>query len=452
MPNSPVVQYILDHMGDMLNRDLLIELFTLPDRAVATTNAEGFLVADFPVPPYQGKLVAHGDHFGRLEVFKRIPNTKTYRITLSKTDIPYSEDEDEPLMTPHDQATIPPGYVENLKNDKPYKTTIGRVFLNYLLFALPFKDLIPFWDGVWDSGRLESLVSNLIIQKKVNVDQVNQYVQNLYYIGHSPEFVSPNMTIKSLTTAPDIEQKKKELWEKYGQAIENGDASAMASYEQELIKYDKAYLKGDDSMRYLLKGKFFGVVRKKLYLTTGMVEQFGEKGQFNFIPNALEEGWTQKAFPVIANEIRAGSYSRARETAKGGEDSKFILRVFQNTRIIEDDCKSKKTLDVEIRADNSFDYLYRNFYVDNGTLETVTDTNHKDLVGKKVRFRSPMYCNTKGGYCYRCMGKLFENTQQEVLASSIQNLSSSFLNASLKLMHGVEIKTVDIGDLDQYVI
>lgn len=322
--------------------------------------------------------------------------------------------------------------------------------MNYFLLVYPFNDLVPYWDAIWSSGKLEGIISDLIIQKKVTVDQVNTFVENMYFIGHSPEFVSPNLSEKSLSTSPDINKKKDELWEKYGPAIEAGDAVAMANFEQELIQFDKDYLGDDEAMRYLLKGKFFNVVRKKLFLTHGMVESFGTKGQYSFIKNSLEQGWTEDSFPVIANEIRAGSYSRARETAKGGEDSKFILRVFQNTRIVEQDCNTKRFFAVSVRPDIAKDYLYRNYISGDGSVKTVDENT--PIAGKIMKFRSPLFCNTQGGYCFTCMGKLFETTQQKVLASSIQNLSSSFLTMSLKSMHGLSIKTVDVSDINSFLL
>lgn len=451
MANTPIVNLILKYPGDFLNRDMLIEIFTLPERHVAKIDQKNKqTVVELPVAPYVGKLVVLGSEFVRILTFNRVRDTDTYQITTEPTGVVYDEKEDAPLVVPKDECLITNQSIANYKGEDALATTIGRFLMNYFLFVYPFGDLVPYWDDTWSSGKLESIISDLVIQKKINVDQLNTFVENMYFIGHSPEFVSPNLSEKSLTTSPDINKKKDELWEKYGPAIEAGDAVAMASFEQELIQFDKDYLGDDESMRYLLKGKFFNVVRKKLFLTHGMVESFGAKGQYDFIKNSLEQGWTEKSFPVIANEIRAGSYSRARETAKGGEDSKFILRVFQNTRIIEEDCKTKRFFAISVRKDNAKDYLYRNYIADDGSIKTVDENTA--LAGKVIKFRSPLYCETQGGYCYTCMGKLFENTRQAVLASSIQNLSSSFLTASLKSMHGLSVKTVDVSDLNSFLL
>lgn len=451
--NTPVVASILNHLDDLLYRDFLIEIFTLPDRSpvlVETSTQKTYIESESF--PYVGKLVTDGGFFKRVSAYKKIPNKKAFYVSLEDTGIPYDPNEENPLITPHDTAIISTKEMINYKGDDVLITTIGRVIINYLLFVKPFGSILPYWDDIWSSGKLEATIADLLIQQKVTVQQMNTFVENLYFVGHSPELVAPNITEKSLMTDPNIKKIKADLMKTYGEAIENGDAAAMVAVEQALIKADKAYLEGDDSMRYLLKGKFFNTVRKKLWLTHGMVEQFGSSGQFNFIDNSLEEGWTQKNFPKIANEIRDGSYSRARETAKGGEDSKFILRVFQNTRVLEPDCGTKRTFDIEIRSDNAFDYLYRNYYDESGTQQTVSEDTFRQLVGKTVRFRSPMYCNTQGGYCYACMGKLFENTQQKVLATSIQSLTSSFLTASLKKVHGSSVSTINIDSLNEFIL
>jgi hypothetical protein len=226
----------------------------------------------------------------------------------------------------------------------------------------------------------------------------------------------------------------------------------MTTVEQELIALDKAYLKDDPSMGYYtaLGGKAFNVQRKKMFLTGGMVEQFGNKGHFDFVPQSLEDGWTEESLPIIANEIRAGSFSRAKETAKGGEEGKFLMRMFQNIRITEDDCGTRHTIPLLLKPATAYLYRYRTILLPGGRKVILDDTTLPQYIGKQVNLRSPMACASKSGYCYTCMGELFRSLNQRVLSMRANAISAWMVTSSLKLMHGKSFQATKITSLNPY--
>lgn len=451
MLNTPVVQYILDHLVDFKWRDVVQEFFTNPDRVIGVYNAATHrytVVA--PGGVFVGFLFAVDGLLFRVTAYDRESADNTYSVAAEPTGIAVTDD--HPIASPQDPCILTKGVVANYTDDAPLQTTVGRVYMNYMLFADPFGDVVPFINTAMKAGAIETILSDIATRKLVTTDQFLHHVRNKNFIAHSPEFVAPNLTPKSMVTDPRVETRKKELLAQYGDRIKAGDATAMAAVEDELIAMDKAWLKGDPSMRFMLKGKYFTNVRKKLLLTHGSVEKFGSDGEYTFVPNSLEEGYTQQSFATIANEVRAGSYSRARETAKGGEESKFLLRVFQNTRITEQDCHSKRYLEVRIGKHNSAEYIYRNYLTPDGTLGVVSEDNHTTLEGSTVRFRSPMYCSTKGGYCYTCMGKLFENIGQKALASAANEIGSAMLAGALAKIHKSGVAITELGDIDDYIV
>lgn len=471
---TPLQKYVVDHPELLMWRDYVQELLTIPERIVVYTDydhdGDESRQWDYVVtagPMYNGKLVVRNftstrsefvaiTHFGddlmhEYHIDSDDENgEKRYAVSWEPTGIPYLGDE-EPLVIAHEELPLPAGKIANYPKGDVMMTTFGRFFWNYWVFAQPFGDIFPYYNQKWKPSHIQSLIYDKVRTQEVTRDQYNAYANNMYAFGSCSEFCVPNITRKALTKPPEFDKIRDIAWKKYGPAIESGDAVAMSQYEQELITYLKENLKGDEATDYLTSGKVWNVVMKNLFATKGMVEQFGNEGQFDFVKRPLEEGWDPNDFPVLTNNIRSGSYSRAMETAKGGEESKFILRVFQNTRIVENDCKTKRTLDVLFGDHNSYEYVYRNAMV-NGKLTNITKDNHTSFVGKVVKLRSPMYCSSENGYCYTCMGELFKDLGQNNLATVMNSLAESFTTGALKKMHGTSVKTVDVSDINKFLL
>jgi hypothetical protein len=451
---DPIIRHILSYPQDFLWRDYIQELVTIPERilgyrSVDPTNGHVVTVTT-ESPLYQGKLIGVDKLFYRIESFLKTKEKNTYTVSVSETGIPFTED----LLVSHRTPFIlESGYIANYMTGDPITTSVGRFMINFLILAYPFGDIVPYINKVWKSSEIESIVSDLIINQKITNAQFSVYADNLMYIGHSPEFVSPNLTPKSLTTSKDIKAKKAELLAKYKDRLEKGDPTAMAQIQAELVAFDKDYLKGDEAMNFLLKSKYFDVVRKKLFLTHGMVESFGSPGEFEFIPNSLQEGWTQESFPTIANEIRAASYSRAKETADSGTVSKFLLRVFSNTRVIEQDCGTTHTFNELIHKDNSAEFIYRNYVDDSGEVQTITKENHHTFIDKVVKLRSPLYCTAvENGYCFVCMGKLFENLDQKAIATVTNSIGAQMTTLNFKKSHGTTFDIINIDNINVFLM
>ena len=332
-------QYILNYPYLLKNRDMLLDLFCEVDFPVMDT--DGNLTTESPM--YVGKLVRGVEILKGILDWEKI-DTNQYRITeTDPSEISLPPPSDPTLITPTETISLPKGALPNI--DTPIASTFGRFFTNYLLLTDPFHDVFPYWNTPWSMKKLSTQIANAALEKRVTVDQLDVYIQNLYFFGHSPELAVPNYSRKSLSTDPSMVEKRRKLMELYKEALENNNPVVMSQIEDALIEIDKDYLQGDSSMALygMNPGKSFGIHRKKMYMTGGMVEEFGNKGSFNYVENPLKEGWAKKDFAVICNDIRKGIYERAKETEKGGEESKFIGRVFQNTRITMTDCETTRT-------------------------------------------------------------------------------------------------------------
>jgi len=316
----------------------------------------------------------------------------------------------------------------------PGVSTIGRYVLNWMLLASIFENHIDYVNENWNIDKIEKLIAKGLMNNTFNMTQYNKYIDHGYFLGHSAEICVPTITRKSFTTDPQIAIRKKELLEKYKGQLE--DPLIIAKIEDELLAMDKAWIKDDDAYGFHqgIGGKSFDIHRKKMHIAVGGIEEFDtEGGTFNFLQNSLTEGWRKEDFPVIANEIRKGSYSRGKETAKGGAMTKFILRVFQDVRITEEDCGTKEGLTAVYAKHVLAALVGRTVYVD-GKEMVVTVETIPVLLTKEVTLRSPTHCKTKNGLCYKCCGNNFKALGVEAIGPQAVEISSRFMLTSMKLI------------------
>jgi hypothetical protein len=443
---TELTKHLINYRKCLLNRDFLLDLFTITDKeAVVKENAGYVLYRN--LEPYVGKFVTLDGKLFYITNYTAMEKAK-WAVAISPLE-GIRQKKNKPLISPNDRIDITIGDIENYNVRDTLTTTCGRFAMNYIVLAHPFGNIVPYIDDKWVPQKIYDLIYEALISKKISLVQYNTFVKCNYYIGQFTELAVPAFTRKSLTTSPDIENRRKELFEIHADAIAAKDPIVMSNIEKELIGMDRAYLSGDPSERYLLSKKAFDVQRKKLLVTTGMVETFGTPGDYSFVETPLSEGWKIKDLPVLINETRAGSYGRAKETAVGGEESKFLMRIFQNSRITEDDCKTKRTLKIEITDYNYAAYEYR--YVVDGSATIETDKSYlQKKIGKTISLRSPQMCETKDGYCFTCMGGVFKTLNQKALGMTAVAIGSYFLTERMKGMHGKSVSTLNVDNLDKY--
>lgn len=444
---TELTNHLIKHRKCLLNRDYLLDLFTITDKENVIKENGGY-VLHRNLEPYIGKFVTFEDKLYYITNYTIIEKSK-WAVSISPLE-ETSQIKNRPLMYPNDRLDITIGDIENYNSKDPLNTTCGRFMMNYIVLAHPFGDTLSYMDEKWAPQKIYDLIYEALISKKISLAQYNTFVKCNYYIGQFTELAVPAFTRKSLTTSPDIENRRKELFALHADAIAEKDPIIMSSIEKELIDLDRKYLSGDPSERYLLSKKAFDVQRKKLHVTTGMIETFGTPGDYSFVETPLSDGWKVKDLPILINETRAGSYGRAKETAIGGEESKFLMRIFQNSRITEDDCKTKRVLKIEITDYNYTAYEYR--YVVDGSTTIETDKQYlQNKIGKTISLRSPQMCETKDGYCFTCMGGVFRTLNQKALGMTAVAIGSYFLTERMKGMHGKSVSTLNVDNLDKYI-
>src|SRR5574344_520722 len=359
-----------------------------------------------------------------------------------------NDDANQAAFSMIDEFYIEDGMIANYTESKPLLTDVGKFLCNFLLFADPFGDKIPYFNEMFVPEKVDAKVSALIISGKAGRAEYNKYINTGYWFGEDGSISTQGLSEKALGTDPKILQRKKELLEQYKDNLH--DPLVLSKIEKELIDMDKAYLKGDESEPFFMAqgGKAFKEHRKKMFILFGMSPDFAkDSNKINFTPSSLEDGYKIDELPNVANEIRRGSYGRGIKTAEGGAESKFILRVFQDTKITEPDCHTKRGMPVTITETNCKQYIGR--YLTDGAC--LSADNIKSYVGKTVKMRSPMSCSTKDGFCYKCCGKIFEDLQMDTIGMQTLTIAEGMIGTAMKSMHQSSLSTVDIKDITRFI-
>ena len=362
----------------------------------------------------------------------------------------------ERLMTEVDTLDLEPGGPVPNVTEK-MTTTVGRVIMNQLVYVEPFGTVFPFENRVVNlgSGDVVNTVNQALLSKKISVESYKMCLDRLFYLGHFTELCTPGFTERSVTTTSKITSRKKELYEKYKDTL--NDPETISKIEDELIAIDKEYMKGDNSLRFYTPqgGKAFDLFRKKLYITVGGIEAFSkDSSKYEFLRNSLEDGLRIEDIPVYGNESRKGSYQRGHETQKGGYLTKLVIRAFHDSSVVTDDCGTKRGIMIDFNLIPIEKFIGRYILLQNKWVE-ITSSLAKTLPkSHPYLMRSPMYCQCKNGFCYKCIGKLFAELDVRQLSLTIVDISTTFMLASMKNMHGSKLALYELkpNTLDQYVL
>ena len=346
-----------------------------------------------------------------------------------------------------EQFYISKGMIKNYNGDK-LKTDVGKFYVNQLLLVDPFGDLIPYHNARFKPGDIDDEVAKLILDNRVGRKEFNTYMNNGYWFCEDGTLSIHTWSEKSLTTDPQIAIRKKELLTKYHDQIKENPVIAT-KIEKELIEMDKEWLKGDPSAPFYEAegGKVWSEQRKKMYVMFGLATPFAKnKTAYEFAPESLTDGWSLKNLDIMGNDVRRGSYDRGKETAKGGEQTKFVLRIFQEISADEDDCGSKEGIHTILTEDKAKEFMGR--YLVDGTI--LDENSIPKYLNKPVVIRSPLFCKSKPGFCYKCCGSIFEKLDLKRIGMQALLISSGFTSSAMSSMHASSVKSTHLANLKRF--
>jgi hypothetical protein len=344
-------------------------------------------------------------------------------------------DPKKPLFAVEESVTFDKGDLPNI--EEKTKTAYSTAMINILLFIWPFPEPLPYRKERFLGKQLDKWIKEALDEGKISVaDYTGKYHQACGRLTVFTQIAVSAATPRSITPSPEALKHRDYLLKKHAHELD--DPAILAKIDQEVTAKDIEYIKGDPAEKFFLKGKAYATVRKKQYHIQGGVPRLDDPSKMEIMANSLDEGMTPENMPAAVNNLRSGSYSRAKDTALGGEAAKFANRVFQNVVIQVPDC-GDKVGEATLITQADVSILEGRYLV--GKSDPLTKADLRKLVGKQVQVRSPGTCKQpQRNYCEVCMGRQVADSGIG-LGAQLNAVGNVFMSVSLAAFHGSSLKT-----------
>lgn len=355
----------------------------------------------------------------------------------------------EALFKPNSKIVVDSSLYPYLK--EPTESTFGRLIVNLLCVAIPFKNKLPYVIGRFSISAIEEQVAIRLINNpedgvfketdSIYVDEYLTFTNSIVFLSSLSDIVAWSATDKNIVPPPGVEEYRAKLVKEYGSRLT--DPVILAEFETKLKDYDEKFLTGDPSNGVFLTGKTKNMGRRKAYLTQGAEADFVSDGKVRPVIQPLYSGWTKDKQDLTnaINVSRAATYSRGKETQKGGEVQKIMLRTTSDITVTQEDCGSKLGLIRTITNETHAKFLGRSI-VDKTAHTIIGLDNVSNYFGQVVKVRSAGYCLATDGVCKVCVGQNLSVGEKLVLA--LTELSSMILLDSMKAVHGKALSTKQV--------
>lgn len=149
---------------------------------------------------------------------------------------------------------------------------------------------------------------------------------------------------------------------------------------------------------------------KQLVLARGYVSDSSGRIMEKPIKNSFVSGLTQEEFFRSSWGARKGLLDTALSTGDSGYLTRQLIYSTINIELDPEieDCGTTDGLELLIENPKiAKTLLWRNYINEDGTLTKIRRKSHRDLVGKKIKLRSPIYCKNPK-ICKKCYGDLYK--------------------------------------------
>ena len=360
----------------------------------------------------------------------------------------------EPIFSFDDSIILNKGDLPNIT--ETVDTTYGRALANAILFVEAFHDKVDYVNDHIKTKDIENivvprLVDNIPLEQRDKNNKTKLYVDEYLKLTDGFSFLGGLSLISvhsgsAVTISPPtgLKEFKDKLLKKYHGKL--SDPVQLVAFENELREFDKEYLKQDPSFGIFMEGKQLSVVRRKLFLDIGSDGGFDTSVKVNPVLNSLEDGWPRDAqqFTDLLNGTRVGLYGRGKGTIKGGVTAKTMFRISNNFQILEDDCGTERGIEYLLNERNIQSKVGRYVRLDKKWVFIDNIDMIKPYVGKKMMFRSPMYCRCEGDrICKYCAGSKL-SINPNALSTSLSEFSGVILSIEMDKMHGKVMSTAKL--------
>jgi len=149
---------------------------------------------------------------------------------------------------------------------------------------------------------------------------------------------------------------------------------------------------------------------RQIVLSRGFVSNFRGEIVSTPVKSSLLDGLTPEEFFISTYGSRKGLLDVALNTGFSGYLSRKLIFACTNLQKHPtlEDCGTTDHLKVEVDSERKAHMLvYRYYLNDDGTYTEVTTENYKNLIGKTINLRSPIYCKSYD-ICHKCYGNLYK--------------------------------------------
>ncbi|GIU69015.1 MAG: hypothetical protein KatS3mg002_0251 [Candidatus Woesearchaeota archaeon] len=196
---------------------------------------------------------------------------------------------------------------------------------------------------------------------------------------------------------------------------------------------------------------------KQLILSRGFVSNFKGEILNKPIKHSLFDGLTKEEFFLSTYGSRKGLLDVALNTSNSGYLSRKLIFLMINLELDPNikDCGTQDKLEIYVENEKKAELLIGKWYnLDriNNNLSLITKENYKDLVGKNIFIRSPIFCKNEK-ICLTCYGEFYKYLNSRfigvIAAQSLGEVNTqlvlrTFHTSGTAVIRDVQFKQQDI--------
>ena len=186
---------------------------------------------------------------------------------------------------------------------------------------------------------------------------------------------------------------------------------------------------------------------RQIVLTRGFISNFKGKIIPEPIKHSFINGLTQKEFFNSTYGSRKGLLDVALNTGTSGYLSRKLIFTCANLQIDQqEDCGSTDLLSVFINNEKKSRMLIGKWFMNDGALIKMTETNYLGYIGKTIEVRSPIYCKNPK-ICRTCYGELYDMLDSKFIGViAAQSLGECNTQLVLRTFHTSGVAVLNKND------
>ena len=330
-------------------------------------------------------------------------------------------------------------FISKKTNNTSKRLSIGRIWFNLLL-----PENYPLVDEPVTKDKMNSIIKDLI--NKYEPEEAADIISKIQKHAFIMSSINPSSLHINAFIMP---QEWKDKKEKFKEDADGLSDSEFLSRANELTKELITYLKDNNIgiQDVLISGTKGGIDDwQTLLVSRGFVVDI--EGNISRITEANNDGYSIESYYKGGGQARRNYYVKSTMTSKPGYLARRVTMACANIKVSNNDCGAKKYLELTLDKGLAKKFVNRN-YVSGQKYKQIIDPN--DVIGKKLKIRSPLYCKEKNGLCEVCYGdgfKVLNNKNVGIIAGGAIN--NETINALMKMRHlasQVNIVEVDFPEI-----